>query len=235
LFLSESPCADSLDDRGVAWKNWFRGIWSHIKTLDYIFLVFYIGLLITKGNFFLSTSTAQLRLSFEGKVDPNLISQYGHILGLMIPIFGLVMSPGGLLIDYFGLVIPIFFEIVLSGLSAACFYLRDQPVQIFRYIIFSIYYPFTYTIWADFLIKKFGYEYYGSLYAIIAVTSGLMNFLNTALLDLPQSYDVYFWINTGWILVSVAFVPYCLYYFFLWFTGRLTHSTTIDETDPLVQ
>jgi hypothetical protein len=217
-------------------RNWFSGIWSHIKTADYLFLVLYIGVLITKGNFFLSTSTAQLRFSFEGKVDPNLISEYGHILGLLIPVCGLIMSPGGILIDYFGLVIPIFFEIVLSSLSAACFYFRIPQLQILRYIIFSIYYPFTYTLWADFLIKKFGYEYYGSLYAIIAITSGSINFVNTALLDLPQTYTVYFWINTGWILASLAFIPYCVYYLIVWLSRlRDVETIIVDEHEPLVQ
>lgn len=53
--------------------TWVSNVFGHVITFDFIFLVFYIGILVTKGNFFLSTSTPQLILAFEGPVNSDIV------------------------------------------------------------------------------------------------------------------------------------------------------------------
>lgn len=174
--------------------------WEKLKenTLNwhFLFLALYFPLMVSMSNFYLATSDQQTMLV---TTDKKTLTQYGHILAIILPVLGIVTSPMGLIIDNFGINVGILLFVVLSTSAHAIGIIRILPLQIFRFVIFSIYYTFTYTLWADFIIKKFGFANYGVLFGIVAAVAGAFSFATTFLVDFTLNTGQFDWMNTFWI------------------------------------
>jgi len=101
-----------------------------------------------------------------------------------------------------------FFFVVLSTAAHAIGIMRILPLQIVRFVLFSIFYPFTYTLWADFIVKKFGFANYGVLFGMVAAVAGVLSFATTALVDFTLNTGQFDWVNIGWIGATVIGLVY---------------------------
>jgi len=161
--------------------------------------------MICNGNFYLATSQQQLGLVTR---NPNTQNSYENILGILIPTVGIVVSPLGLVFDKFGINSSIFFFVYACVISTGLGVIRNLPLQILRFIVFSIYYPYTYTVWADFITKVFGLETFGVQFGIIAAIAGVEQFAITVLQDYAIENNSFDWINIGWIFVTLLGLVY---------------------------
>jgi len=171
----------------------------------FLWLVLYIPVMISMGNFYLGTANYQLALITS---DSDEINQYAGIFAILLPVLGIVAAPIGLLIDRFGINSGIFFFVTLAAICHAIGIVRNLQLQIVRFIGFSIFYPYTYTLWSDFIFKKFGFINYGMLFAAVALMSGILSFATTALVDYAVASNQYDWINIGWIGCVLAGLIY---------------------------
>jgi len=178
--------------------------WAKFKkntfNIHYLFLVIFIPLMICNGNFFLATSDQQLGLITKNNNDLNL---YRAILALMIPVLGILSSPLGLLFDKFGINFSIFFFIIICIISTGLGVVKNLEIQILRFILFSVYYPYTYTVWADFLTKRFGLATFGLQFGIIAAVAAVEQFALSPLINYAIIANSYDWVNISWIILTV--------------------------------
>jgi hypothetical protein len=166
--------------------------------------------------------------------DPEVIDRYESLLGLMIPTIGLLIAPMGLFPDYFGVYASAILLLTLSAVETACSLSTNLHVQVFRFVLFSIWYPFTFATWVTFQAHKFGYTHFGGLYAIIAVTSGSVNFTNDALTFrvTTDGRSAMAWINV--ILIACCGV-FLIFGIFLWvWDSYKRHKKSMQHTKPLV-
>jgi len=162
--------------------------------------------MICNGNFYLATSNQQLELITSNQ---NTLNLYGEILGILIPTLGIVVSPLGLVFDKFGINSSIFFFIYSCVIATGLGVIKNLPLQIFRFIVFSIYFPYTYTVWADFITKVFGLETFGVQFGIIAAISGVEQFAVTVLVNYAiEKKNTFDWINIGWIILTLLGLVY---------------------------
>jgi len=190
-------------------KNSELTYWEQLKintiNLHYFYLVLFIPLMVVSSNFFLATSNQQLDLITK---DSSLKNTYAVILAYLLPTIGLVVAPLGLILDRYGINTGIFFFVALSCIGHALGIIRNMPLQIVRFVVFSTYFPYTYTLWADFIVKKFGFSTYGVLFGVVAAVSGVFGFATTALVNFAVTTNQYDWVNIGWILCSILGLIY---------------------------
>jgi len=183
--------------------------WKKLKenalNLHFLYIVIFIALMISKSSFYLATSNQQLRLVTNNEDTQNL---YEYILALMIPVLGMAVSPLGLIIDKFGINVAVYFYVAMSCICDVLGIVRNSPLQILRFIVFSIYYPFTFTLWADFIAKKFGFINYGVLFGIVALVSGIFGFAETSLVNFAVETNQYDWVNIGWMICTILGLIY---------------------------
>eukprot|EP01120_Amphizonella_sp_Union-15-10_P008466 TRINITY_DN3052_c0_g1_i1.p1 TRINITY_DN3052_c0_g1~~TRINITY_DN3052_c0_g1_i1.p1 ORF type:complete len:440 (+),score=58.88 TRINITY_DN3052_c0_g1_i1:94-1413(+) len=189
-----------------SWKNTARTIKDQMLTLDYLFLVFFIPVMVLKSNFLLGTSLEQLT-----SLDPtnqNKVNLYNTVLGFMVPIVGLIAGPVGLIIDKWGHEVGVLFLLCLSSTSSFIGLVPQLDIQLIRFFLFSLYFPLVYGVWSALIGIKFGYSNYGVLFGTIAIGCGALNFLATPLDSLSAYYGTYFWVNLGLLVLSSVFVFY---------------------------
>eukprot|EP01130_Rhizamoeba_saxonica_P000128 TRINITY_DN10141_c0_g1_i1.p1 TRINITY_DN10141_c0_g1~~TRINITY_DN10141_c0_g1_i1.p1 ORF type:complete len:437 (-),score=55.67 TRINITY_DN10141_c0_g1_i1:23-1333(-) len=186
-------------------SDYLSSIKSNMTNIHYLYIVIMVPVLIMKSNFFLGTSYQQLRDILH---DKTLVDQYNSYFGIMLPVIGLVVGPIGVIIDKAGINIGILFLLILSTLSSICSIITNPAVLWVRFSIFSIYYPYIYGIWSDFISKNFGWESYGTLYAGVAFMACLVNLLGTLLANYAVKGDKFVSIN---IMLMVGTSVLCLY------------------------
>jgi len=183
--------------------------WEQLKVnainLHFFYLSLFIPLMVVCGNFYLATSNQQLDLLTD---DAALKSTYSVVLAYMLPIIGIVSAPAGLVLDRFGVNAGIFFFVTLCCIAHGIGIIRNMPLQIVRFVLFSIYYPYTYTLWADIICKKFGFATYGVLFGVVAAVSGVFGFATTALVNFAIKTNQFDWINIGWIFGTLMGLIY---------------------------
>jgi len=187
--------------------DYWTALKRNVLNLHYLYIVAFIPLMICNGNFFLATSNQQLALVSKNHDTLNL---YAEILGILIPTVGIIVAPFGLLFDKYGINSSIYFFVYCCILSTALGVVRNLPLQIFRFIIFSIYYPYTYTVWADFITKTFGLETFGVQFGIVAAVSGIEQFALTSVVNYAIQTNNFDWINIVWIFITLLGLIYPL-------------------------
>eukprot|EP01125_Pyxidicula_operculata_P005006 TRINITY_DN1846_c0_g1_i1.p1 TRINITY_DN1846_c0_g1~~TRINITY_DN1846_c0_g1_i1.p1 ORF type:complete len:445 (+),score=49.90 TRINITY_DN1846_c0_g1_i1:60-1394(+) len=160
--------------------RYLKKVGSQVFSVHYIYLLVMISFFVLDGNFFLATSDQQLSLISD---DEDLVNEYSTILALMIPSVGLVLGPVGLAIDKLGIAAGCIFLVVVSAGTTVAALFPIMPLQLFRFILFSIAYPYTYALWASFLVEMFGYDNYGVLFSGVALCSGLLNLIGNWLIS----------------------------------------------------
>jgi len=180
-----------------------RVILRDVFNIHYLFLNVFVAVLNLKANFFLSTSDQQL-----GDINPAKEPEYSIIFGLMLPIVGFVVGPVGLVVDKLGINAGIYFLIFLTTVSSIIGMINNMPAQIVNFLVFSVYFPYIYSLWATFLILRFGYDNYGVLYAGVALTAGIVNLAGTPLADYAAKHNNFFEINLALLVASLVLIIY---------------------------
>jgi len=216
-------------------KSRISTILKQIFNIHFLYLNLLTGLLIMKSNFYLSTSFTQLNLITNNQ---DQINNYEAILSLLIPIIGFVVGPIGLVVDKLGLNAGAFFLIALSILSSVLGMIKIMPLQIVKFVTFSMYFPYIYGYWCTFLAYKFGFDNFGVLFGVVAVTAGCVNFvgdplanyITTPTLESEQEHRL-FVVNLAMLAASAA----CLIYPIISVIYNLTHKKEQqEENKPLL-
>jgi len=177
-------------------------------TPHYLFLVLFVPFMVLKTNFFLSTSYQQLTAIAPN--DPNKVNNFNAIFGIMLPVVGLLAGPIGFVIDKFGLNAGIILCVIMSCVSSGCGLVMSLDLQIFRFILFSAYFPYIYALWCSFIAMKFGFENYGILYGLVAICAGLVNLASTPISNYALQTNDFFLINLIFLAISATFLIYPL-------------------------
>eukprot|EP01126_Amoeba_proteus_P052758 TRINITY_DN639_c0_g3_i7.p1 TRINITY_DN639_c0_g3~~TRINITY_DN639_c0_g3_i7.p1 ORF type:complete len:448 (+),score=78.44 TRINITY_DN639_c0_g3_i7:81-1424(+) len=140
---------------------YWRGLLQTVLTPDFLFLVIMIPTLVLKANFFLATYNQQLEILTHD--DHETIEKYSTILGILIPSFGIGIAPMGLIPDYFGINVSVTILLLISIGDVVCALFTNLQLLLFRFVLFSLWYPFTFATWVTFIAKKFGYRHFGGI------------------------------------------------------------------------
>ncbi len=82
----------------------------------------------------------------------------------------------------------------------------NLPLQMLRFIVFSIYFPFLYAVWGAFINMQLNYENYGILYGLIAVVAGCVNLISDPLVAYALKQNSFIGANS----VSTHFVDFIM-------------------------
>jgi len=149
-----------------------------VRSLHFVYLSLFVAFLVFKSNFFLSTYNDQFALHLSAAQ----VSKYNTVFGVLLPGIGMLAGPIGIFFDKFGVNAALVLVVLLSTTSSVCGMLVYSTgifgaSQIVRMLVFSIYYPMIYGVWAFAIINKYGTSNFGVLYGIIAILAGILNIL----------------------------------------------------------
>lgn len=176
-----------------------------IFTVDFLFIFLLVPILNLKANFFLATYNEQISFLSD---DPKVIAKYQDMLGWMIPAIGMSVTPLGAFPDRFGVNSSIILLLVMSASEVACSLSANLHLQIFRFVLFSIWFPFMFATWVTFQAHKFGYKHFGTISGIIATTCGAVAFANKSIIDYATETGQlgYRWVATWQIVICGIFL-----------------------------
>lgn len=181
-----------------------------IRSVHFIYMALFVAFLVYKSNFFLSTYDIQ----FAYHMSSSQAAKYVNVFGVLLPGIGILAGPIGLIFDKFGVHAGLVMVIVLSTACSVCG-LLVQSAQIFaafqivRMILFSIYFPMIYGIWAFAIMSFYGNLNFGALYGTIAICAGIVNlFATNPAGDYALRHHSYTFINLLFACIGAAFVIY---------------------------
>eukprot|EP01119_Soliformovum_irregulare_P017872 TRINITY_DN5375_c0_g2_i1.p1 TRINITY_DN5375_c0_g2~~TRINITY_DN5375_c0_g2_i1.p1 ORF type:complete len:457 (-),score=105.61 TRINITY_DN5375_c0_g2_i1:78-1448(-) len=227
--LHATPSIQSIDSDAPVEKKWvrkFKIIRGNVKSPHFMYLCILIPFLILKTNFELSTTSQQLSLLIP--TDPHQ-DLYLTIFGAFVPALGFVSGPLGIVMDKFGISAGTILLLFMSALSSAAGVIANGGVQIFRFAIFSIYFPFIYGVWGATIAYRFGLENYGFLYGLISIFAGCLNFAATPLSDMAVAANSFFAVNIGFLVVNCLLV---IYPAIVWIHERRQKT---EDAEPLIR
>lgn len=215
------------------WRRRVHDIVRDALTVGYLWHVLFTSFMVLTVNFYLSTSYQQLQAMSS---DTDLVNKYNVAFGVLLPALGFIGgTPLGSVIDkwgiYVGALVLMACHCVASGLALVSI----LPLQMLRYVIFACYNPVVFGYWATFVIVKFGTMNYGTLFGIIALAAGCVNFAAGPLDNYTAQAGSYFWVYIGFLCVTPIFVWYPLGS--LWHDYRYSksrrYSDSEKQTDPV--
>lgn len=203
----------------------------HLFTVDFLFMLIVIPSLILKANFFLATYDDQIELLTD---DNEIVDRYETILGLMIPAIGLGLAPMGLFPDHFGVNASVVLLLILSIGDVVCSLFPNVELQLFRFVLFSIWYPFTFATWVTFIAKRFGFTHFGGIFAVIAAVTGFVVMANNVMIDyaVANGKEGFMWCSVWQITVCGVFLILAI---MLWvWTLYKNHKKSMGHHSPYV-